>query len=233
MLLVTMDIVITMSKWLIATALWLSPFAASSVIADCGFDDFPVMPEMKVSALMDDAQYNNRPLGVRSFSAEVSADSVLSFYQRRWRDRSVQSAFGPWQQVGTMEDDCFFTVQYGSAGDNSFGRLLISKVPEAEGDAPLGVGVTKPADALVVSDMLTDDGPKKGRVTIITSDQSVSELASFYRTEMAMDNWSLEQNFSQQGGTVLVFRKGVDENNIVIMPAGDATQILINEVEIN
>ncbi len=111
--------------------------------------------------------------------------------------------------------------------------MLISKVPEAEGDAPLGVGVTKPADALVVSDMLTDDGPKKGRVTIITSDQSVSELASFYRTEMAMDNWSLEQNFSQQGGTVLVFRKGVDENNIVIMPAGDATQILINEVEIN
>ncbi|UTF59440.1 hypothetical protein [Gilvimarinus sp. DA14] len=222
-----------MNKKILCLGALCSSLLSEVAFADCDFSDFPTMAEMKVSALMDNAQYNNRPLGVRSFSASVSADSVLGFYQRRWRDRSVQSTFGPWQQIGTMEDECFFTVQYGGAGENSFGRLLISRVPEADIESALGEGVVKPADALVVSDMLTDDGPKKGRVTIITSEQSVSELVSFYRTEMAMDNWSLEQNFSQQGGTVLVFRKGIDENNIVIMPAGDASQILINEVEIN
>lgn len=228
-----MGTVITMIKRVLGFATVSLSLLSEVASADCDFSDFPTMPEMKVSALMDNAQYNSRPLGVRSFSASVSADSVLGFYQRRWRDRSVQSTFGPWQQIGTLEDECFFTVQYGGAGENSFGRLLISKVPEGDIDTPLGEGVITPADGLVVSDMLTDDGPKQGRVTIITSEQSVSELVNFYRTEMAMDNWSLEQNFSQQGGTVLVFRKGIDENNIVIMPAGDASQILINEVEIN
>ncbi len=201
--------------------------------ADCDFTDFPIMPEMKVSSLMDNAEYNSRPLGVRSFSAAVSSDSVVGFYRRRWRDRSSESTFGPWQQIGTLEDECFFTVQYGAAGGNTFGRLLISKVPEADTEQTLGVDVVKPSDALVVSDMKTDDGPKEGRVTIITSEQSVSELVSFYRSEMSRSNWSLEQSFNQAGGSVLVFRKGVSENNIVIMPAGGSSQILINEVEIN
>ncbi len=205
----------------------------AAVNADCDFSDFPTMTEMQVSSLMDNAQYNNRPMAVRSFTVNTSADAVAGFYRRNWKDRYSESAFGPWQQIGTLEDECFFTVQYGGAGDNAFGRLLIAKVPKSDSAGALGVGVVKPGGAMVVSDLLTSDGPKAGRVTIITSDQSVSELVNFYRTEMAGDNWSLEQSFNQAAGAVLVFRKGINENNIVIMPAGDATQILINEVEIN
>lgn len=206
---------------------------AAATNADCDFSDFPTMSEMKVSSLMDNAQYNNRPMGVRSFTVNASADAVAGFYRRSWSDRYSESEFGPWQQIGTLEDECFFTVQYGGAGDNAFGRLLISKVPEGDSGGSLGVGVVTPGDGVVVSDLLTDDGPKAGRVTIISSEQSVSELVSFYLSEMAGDNWSLEQNFNQAAGAVLVFRKGINENNIVIMPAGNATQILINEVEIN
>lgn len=227
-----MDIVISMSKVLKLCVL-ITLLVGVQATADCDFSDFPTMAEMKVSALMSDAQYNNRPMMVRSFSAGTSIDSVVGFYRRQWDDRYAESQFGPWQQISTLESDCFFTVQYAGAGEGAFGRLLISMVPESESNVELGVGVIKPGDALVVSDLLTDDGPKAGRVTVITSEQSVSELVNFYRTEMAMDSWSLEQSFSEGGGSVLVFRKGVDESNIVIMPAGDASQILINETEIN
>lgn len=201
--------------------------------ADCDFSDFPTMVEMRISSLMDNAQYNNRPMAVRSFSADVTAEAVAGFYRRSWKDRYAESTFDPWQQISTLDGDCFFTVQYGGVGDGAFGRLLISKVPKHNSAGALGVGVVKPGGALVVSDMQTSDGPKAGRVTVITSERSVSELVSFYRNEMSRSNWSLEQNFEQAGGSVLVYRKGINENNIVIMPAGDASQILINEVEIN
>ncbi|MDO6748348.1 hypothetical protein [Gilvimarinus sp. 1_MG-2023] len=191
------------------------------------------MLEMRVSGLMDNAQYNSRPMTVRSFSANVSGEDLASFYRRRWKDAYSESRFGPWQQIGTLEDECFFTVQYGDTGGNAFGRLLISEVPTEGAGAPLGQGVIKPSGGTVVSDLLTDDGPKKGRVTVITSEQSVPEVASFYQTEMTTDGWGLDQRFAEGGGVVLVFRKGLDENNIVIMPAGDATQILVNEVEVN
>ncbi|MBU2885285.1 hypothetical protein KO507_05850 [Gilvimarinus agarilyticus] len=191
------------------------------------------MSEMKVSGLLNDAQYNSRPMTVRSFSANVSGEEVAGFYRRRWEDAFSESRFGPWQQIGTLADECFFTVQYGEAGGNAFGRLLISVVPSGESNAPLGQGVVKPSDGVVVSDLLTNDGPKEGRVTVISSEQTVSEVASFYQTEMTVDGWGLDQHFAERGGVVLVFRKGTDENNIVIMPAGDATQILVNEVEIN
>jgi hypothetical protein len=222
-----------MSKLVLRVVIALAFAPVASVYAQCDFSDIPVMSEMQVSSLMDNAQYNSRPMAVRSFTANVAAESVASFYRQSWRDRYSESTFGPWQQIGTLEGECFFTVQYGGAGDSAFGRLLISKIPKGDGGGKLGVGVIKPSDAMVVSDLLTDDGPKKGRVTMITSQQSVAELVRFYRTEMAANSWSLEQEFHRGSGAVLVFRKGINENNIVIMPAGEASQILINEVEVH
>src|SRR5690606_10532966 len=146
--------------------------------------------------------YNNRPIMVRAFSAGTTAGSLVSFYQRAWKDRSSESVFGPWQQISTVENNCLFTVQYGEAGEGVFGRLLISNAPRIEGDAPMGEGLLKPADGQVVSDLKTRDGPKNGRVTVITSGRSVSELVSFYRTEMTMDGWALENNFAEAGRAV-------------------------------
>lgn len=203
---------------------------AAPVWGDCDFTDFPTMAEMKISVLMDDANYNNRPIMARSFSANTTAGSLVSFYQRAWKDRSAESVFGPWQQISTVEDNCLFTVQYGEAGEGVFGRLLISVAPGADADVPMGEGVIKPGDAQVVSDLKTRDGHKNGRVTVITSERSVSELMTFYRTEMLMDGWSLDNNFAEQGRSVMTFRRRADEVHVLITPAGEASQILINEV---
>src|SRR5690606_31470829 len=144
--------------------------------------------------------------------------SLVSFYQRAWKDRSAESEFGPWQQISTVDKNCLFTVQYGEAGDGVFGRLLISIAPELDIDAPMGVGVLKPGDGQVVSDLTTRDGHKEGRVTIITSTRSIAELTTFYRTEMAFSGWSLENNFAEQGRAVMTFRRHKDESNILITP---------------
>jgi len=140
---------------------------------------------------------------------------------------------GAWQQISTLTKKCLMTVQYAEMpGAGTFGRLVISNVPQIKSGGEIAADLRLPPDTFVVSDTKTDDGPKKGRVTLLTSEGSVDQVAHFYRGQMQTFGWSIENDFREQGHVVLVFRKRLDESNIVITPAGDATQILINNVEV-
>jgi len=201
--------------------------------AKCDFDDFPVMDDMSVRSIMDDANYNNRPMMVRSFSASASIDQVVDYYHKLWAKRYDDSVFGIWDQISTMTDDCLMTVQVAEeSADSSFGRLIISNPPTVVAEADVGAGLVAPADAVVVSDLKTNDGNKVGRLSVLTLGESVREAAGFYMAEMQRNGWSLERNFSEQGGLVLMFRQGLKTSNVLLVPAGESTQVLINEVEI-
>lgn len=203
------------------------------VVADCNFDDFPVMPDMRVQIVMDNVIYNDRPMMVRNFNIEQSADRVANYYYQQWRNASVDSQMGAWRQISTLTKKCLMTVQYAEMpGAGTFGRLVISNVPQLKSGGEIATDLRLPSGTFVVSDTKTDDGPKKGRVTLLTSEGSVDQVAHFYRGHMQSAGWSIENDFREQGHVVLVFRKRLDESNIVITPAGDATQILINQVEV-
>lgn len=214
----------------------LSCFGAVTLAhADCNFDDFPLMPDMRVQTVMDNAVYNDRPIMVRNFNVDVSAEQVVRYYRQEWKDASADSALGVWRQISTLTKDCLMTVQYSEVpGAGAFGRLVISNEPKSHLDpgGALASDLRLPSGTFVVSDMKTEDGPKKGRVTILTSEGSVDQVAHFYRAQKLGDGWAIENEFREQGSAVLEFRKRLDESNIVITPAGEATQILINEVEV-
>ncbi len=208
-------------------------FVALSAHANCDFDDFPTMPDMRVQIVMDNVLYNDKPMMVRNFSSEQAAEQVAGYYRQQWRNAAVDSQMGAWRQVSTLTKKCLMTVQYAEVpGAGTFGRLVISNVPNTKPGQELAADLRLPASSFVVSDMRTEDGPKKGRVTLITSDSSVDQAAQFYRGYMQGEGWALENDFREQGHAVLVFRKRLNESNIVITPAGDATQILINQVEV-
>ena len=50
---------------------------------------------------------------------------------------------------------------------------------------------------------------------------------------MRMAGWVLEHSFSKDGAQVLVFKDGLKTSNILFVPAGDMTQVLINEESMN
>ncbi len=233
MLAVTVVFVIMMNKLFKLSVTVVFAMFTQFAVANCDFSDFPTMPDMRMSSLLGDATYNARPIMIRSFSADSSAAELISYYKRVWRDAFSESVAGQWQQISTLEGECFFTVQYSDMdGDSTFGRLVLSNLPEG-GSGMLGEGVIKSGDTTVVSDLITKDGPKSGRVTVLTSANSVSEEVSFYQTQMDAKGWRAQSKFNEAGGAVLVYRKGVDESNIIIMPAGEGTQILVNTSEIN
>lgn len=207
-------------------------FAAGAASANCDYDDFPVMDSMRVEIVMDNANYNNRPMMVRSYFADASYEEVVDYYHDRWRDRYDDTAFGIWHQVTTLTDECMMTVQVTPQSDStSRGRLLISNPPSGNPRAPLGEGVIAPAESVVVSDLRTRDGRRHGRVTMLTSSLSTSEVVEYYLSEMRSNGWSLQRRFREGLHGVLVFRKGLDVSNIAIAPAGEMTQILINGVD--
>lgn len=204
-------------------------FLQTTAQAGCDFDDFPVMDEMQVQSILDDADYNNRPMMVRAFVSEASYQAVVNHYHRQWKDFYDDTSFGIWHQITTMTDECMMTVQVTPQGlGGSHGRLIISNPPSTE-SADIGVGLIMPGDAIVISDLKTDDGPKQGRVSMLASADSVSGVSKFYINEMQNDGWGLDRQFREQNAMVLVFRKGLNITNIVMVPAGEMTQILINE----
>jgi len=203
------------------------------VMAECDFDDFPVMDEMHVQILMDNANYNNRPMKVRSYYADSSNHDVIQFYHRRWRGHYDDTAFGMWDQVTTLTDECMMTVQVAKETDStSHGRLIISNPPTGNPEAKLGDGVVAPAESVVVSDLKTEDGRKHGRVTMLTASLSTDEVLDYYLSAMTRRGWSVSRRFRDGMKAVLVFHKGMDITNVTVAPAGSMTQILVNEESI-
>src|SRR5690606_21472818 len=162
------------------------------VIANCNFDDFPVIPDMRVQIVMDNVVYNDRPMMVRNFNIEQPAEQVVNFYRQSWRDASIDSQMGAWRQISTLTKKCLMTVQYAEMpGAGTFGRLVISNVPNLNPGGNLASDLQLPSGTMVVSDTKMEDGPKKGRVTLLTSEGSVDQVAHFYRAQLRGDGWAL------------------------------------------
>lgn len=204
----------------------------SSATANCDFDDFPLMDEMSLQNVMGDANYNNRPMMIKSFIADqASYHDVVDHYHKVWDDRYDDTAFGKWHQITTITSECMMTVQVAAQNNEtpSNGRLIISNPTTATENDDLGADVLAPPDSSVVSDLITNDGPKKGRVTMIAAGGSTSNVENFYLNEMQHRGWSLDRKFHEGEARVLVFRKGLDITNILVIQAGDMSQVLINE----
>lgn len=225
--------VTTMNKKQLILLCVLCLFQPVIVWGNCDFDDFPIMDEMKVQNVMGDANYNNRPMMVMSFLADARFRQVIEYYHKVWDERYDDTAFSVWHQVTTITDECMMTVQIAAQdGLESSGRLIISNPLTGNFNARLGADLLAPTDTEVVSDLVTNDGPQKGRVSVLTSADSPSSVAAFYISEMQNKGWHLERDFTESGAHALVFRNGLNISNIVMLPTGDGkTQILINEVK--
>jgi len=218
-----------MSRLLRSIIMTILLSSAALVHADCDFSDFPTMWGMKLNSVIDNSAYNNRPLMVKAFTVDSEFQEVIDFYHRKWKDQFDDSTIGPWYQVSTLTDSCMMTVQVASMGDSAQGRLVISNVPTADPNAEIGKDLIAPSDAIVVSDLVTKDGIKNGRVALLASSESPSEVRAFYLSAMSSAGWSSDHSFAEKNAHVLVFRRGLNVMNVLIMPAPEVTQILINE----
>ena len=196
--------------------------------ASCDWDEFPVMKSMSLAPVLNNATHNRQTLAVKEFRTPDSVEALERFYWRKW-EAPVPSVVAPWKQLSKMiTDTCFATVQYQVTDTGAAGRLVMSEFSaNAAGDS-LGAGLLLPDDAIVASDTLMDDELKSGRVTLIATSMSPDEVARFYIGGLRRQGWELEPQFNEQEAHVMIFRDGPALVNVLVIPAPDITQVLIN-----
>jgi len=208
-------------------------YAADNVNARCDWEDFPVMSTMTLAPVLGNTTHNRQQIIAKEFRTPDSKDSLERYYWRRWQ-APIPSALPPWEQLSLMTDTgCLMTVQYQPTDTGTTGRLIMSNFAQSSSMPALGQSLVMPDDAIVASDTIMDDGVKSGRVVILASAMTPDEVSRFYMRQLRSEGWALEHEWNQDETHVMVFRDGPALYNVLITPAADFTQILINTEEPN
>ena len=215
---------------IVITILLFSVMNCQALYGDCDFADFPVSDAMTIGEVAPNLVWNGQRMSVRAFIADSEVNNIIEFYHRAWRDAYADSVSAPWQQVANLTEECMKLVQVAKTRDGSAveGRLAIIFPPATVSTGDFGADVLKPLGSTVISDMLNRDGPKINRLAIITSSENVATTADFYRTELSRRGWHLDQQYDQHDNVVYMFRKQLDEANVLLMPAGDVAQVMLS-----
>jgi hypothetical protein len=211
--------------------LLLVPFEA--VRADCDFDDFPQMEGMRLAGLAEAMQWNNMPMSVKGFQVESPTEMVRSFYEQRWQDEVDVTRMDAWLQILHINDECLMMVQVQALGGGSAGRLMLVNPPDEDLVArPLGAGVPMPPEAVVVTDMQSQDRFRDGQLVMLLYPDELTSASRWYEAEMVRSGWQLNRRHSSQNNATLIYSKGREQLSVVFLRTSDnQTQILLNRMD--
>ena len=208
-------------------------FASFSQGGVCDLDDFPQPDDMETYSILGGVVHNNRVIKANGYTSNLSMSEIEAFYTDYWDERVLARQQGPWRELSTMQTGCFLTVQMADSPDGSEGRLVIFMAPTGP-LGEVGAGLALPSETYVITDTVMDDGPKQGRVSVLSSGSSAEDIRSFYYAEYSARGYSMERDFEEMGHLILIFRKGLNVTNIAVSPTTDSriNHILINSEEI-
>lgn len=221
-----------MTKLTILTALLLA-LVNSHAHGNCDYDDFPRMDNMLVGMIADGMQWNNNAINARSFRVPATPQQVKDFYGKKWKDAVDYTTFGPWDQILHINNKCMMMVQVQAQNERySYGKLMLTNPPApGASDRPLGQGVPMPAEAQVVSDMLSDDPLRKGRLTMLLVADDIQRTRAWYESEMLNLGWQLEHRSTLAGSIVLHYAKGRELMTIGLLRHENNTQVLLTRMD--
>ncbi len=223
-----------MNKCCVLTCLLFTGLALAerSALADCDYDDFPLMGDMQVVSVAENMQWNNQPMSVKAFRADASVEALKAYYEERWKDEVDFSEFGPWQQILHINDECLMMIQVQAQGGQSTGRLMLVNPPDEDAlQRPLGSGVPIPPEAAVVSDMQNQDRFRDGQMVMLASSDTLEGSVDWYEGELPRNGWQLTRRVMQQNDATLIYSKGREQLSVVFLRHGEFTQILLNRMD--
>lgn len=194
----------------------------------CSFDKFPKPGDMETQPLMSGVVYNGVPLSVQTFKSTSQPDSILKFYKKRWKDMFAENQVDWWIQVLHVDKQCIYQVQVAAEPDGkAYGRLILT--PMGRATAPKGAGIQLPDGAKVLTDMVSDDGAKKGRTLVVVTSQPVAAVLAFYQSRLKSQGWGIEMQQDVSGNPVLVAVNGASRLSLVMLSIRGGTHLLYNE----
>jgi hypothetical protein len=199
---------------------------------------FPTPQSSRVVVVAQDMVVNGVPMSASELHSKQSPADVARFYRGEWESRSqrvLETMDGDWRTLATKDGQCFFTAQI-KAGVGSGTYALLGTTQLITGTAKArGEGFPKLSGSTVYNDILSKDLGKTGRTLLMANKFSVDANASFYRNAMSGEGWVAvsDRRGKTEGGSRLVqiWRRGLEEANLVIGASADQTSVVVNIVD--
>ena len=210
----------------------------NSVHAAPSCASFLTPPNSRVVVVAQNMVVNGVPMSANELHSKQTPSDVIRFYRSEWESRSqrvLETNEGEWRTLATKDGNCFFTAQIKAGVDAGTYALLgvtqlVTGTPKARGE-----GFPKLGGSTVYNDIVSKDMGKTGRTLLMANKFSVDANASFYRNAMSSDGWVSisDRRGKTEGGARLVqiWRRGLEEANLVISTSADQTSVVVNIVD--
>lgn len=202
--------------------IWGAPALVWMPVSAMEWPDVPLPESASVVIVGEDISINGLPTKIWELSSTQSPEEILSYYRREWKTPIVpdgpgfiEEEAGGWQVISRSEKPYLYTVQLvESSMGSSKGFLAVSKPMELVGYQ--ADDFAKPAGSEILSDVVSDDAGKRGRVIQFKNSQSIEANYNFYRNRYLADGWEeLSQLPADRNKALLLMNKGSGEVSIV------------------
>lgn len=200
----------------------------------------PVVQALEIDALLPPGvgtggingqmQFNGLPLGLHQFESEQSPQQILLWYRKQWQGRADETEIEQWRQISTFFPPVFVTAQLRSNGDGgTLGRLIISDFSKQQDPKPSLL----PAGARLMTDLVSNQGPTQGRLTVLRTRDSVSETLGWYVHALNRDGFSKvsDAENAQSGSRVVRFVRGDKTAQLVILPLDSGSEVMLTQTD--
>ncbi len=196
-----------------STLLW-SPASATE------WPDFPFPDRARVVIVGEDISINGLPTKIWELSSAQAPEEILSYYRKEWRNPAVpngpgyiEEEAGGWQIISRSEDPYLYTVQVAESAMGSSKGFLAVSMPMELGEP---VAFAMPAGSEILSDVISDDAGKSGRVVQFKNSQSIEANYNFYLNRYLADGWAeLSHLPADRNKALLLMNKGSGKVSIV------------------
>lgn len=202
--------------------IWTIPTLICTPASAAEWPDFPWPDSASVVIVGENVNINGLPAKIWELSSAQTPEEVLNYYRQEWKKPAVpggpgfiEKEAGGWQVISRSEEPYLYTVQVTeSSMGSSKGFLAVSRPMELVGYQ--AEDFAKPAGSEVLSDVVSDDAGKRGRVVQFKNSQSIQANYNFYRNRYLADGWAeLSQLPADRNKALILMNKGSGEVSIV------------------
>ncbi len=207
-----------------------------------GWPEIPLPDNTTLTVVTDDSTFNGVPMRAWTFSTWQSLESTIEFYRQSWATSDSdlllgnapgmqQNAAAGWIILSRIEDEFLITLQLNEHETKTAkGILGITTLPGTKSIPRLGVGVDLDSQAEIISDIESQDGPKRSRTIIAMTKGRVAGVQEMYKQLYLRKKWQQVGAAGSRATSALMFNKNNQEVNIAVTEANDGVLVTLVSV---
>jgi hypothetical protein len=196
----------------------------------------PVPPRSTSTLIASRIAVDGLPMSIVQVTNALPLAGFLQFYAKAWvspqgKPRYVRYPLGPWQVIAHRAGGCFYTVQAQQQGNSTSALIGVSMPQRSQSNAEL-IDVAAPANARVITHMVSEDSGRLGNTWLLYSADSPAAVVAFYARALRARGWAqvMQQALPRPGMTSAMYTKDAANIGLVVQPMRAGSSITITQM---